>query len=66
MTINYVDNDDIEHLTNALLIIKKKTKNQGVIECPKCKGKLLYKRVGTNYQHVWGQCETENCLKWMQ
>lgn len=38
---------------------------QGSIECPECKGKLNYTKNSYN-GHVWGHCETEECLRWMQ
>lgn len=36
----------------------------GKIECPKCKGVLSYSVAKSN-GHLWGACETENCLQWM-
>lgn len=38
---------------------------QGVVECPACKGNLYYSIAGSN-GHLWGKCETTNCLSWMQ
>lgn len=35
---------------------------QEVIECPVCKGKLHLSQAG----HVWGKCETPNCVAWME
>jgi hypothetical protein len=49
----------------ALSEIKKHKENQGIIECPKCKGKLHFTRAKIN-GHVWGKCETDDCLSWMQ
>ena len=37
----------------------------GVVECPKCGGKLHYSIAGNN-GHVWGKCATAGCLAWMQ
>lgn len=37
----------------------------GVVECPQCKGKLHYSIAGSN-GHLWGNCETADCLSWMQ
>lgn len=48
----------------ALSIISTRKENNGIIECPKCGGKLHYTRASNG--HVWGKCETENCLSWMQ
>lgn len=36
-----------------------------VVECPACKGKLHLSISGYN-GHVHGQCETENCVSWME
>lgn len=71
--------DDMNFVISAIKIINKKHNNtpqyefpvsnknkgtKGEIECPKCKGKLHYTISGYN-GHVWGKCETENCLAWM-
>jgi hypothetical protein len=48
--------------------MKKKYKGrtvQGVKTCPVCKGKLHMSHSGYN-GHVWGRCETEGCLNWME
>ena len=37
----------------------------GEIECPACGKVLKYSRSSYN-GHVWGKCETEGCLQWMQ
>lgn len=37
---------------------------RGTIECPVCKGILHYTIAGGNH-HIWGKCETEDCLSWM-
>ena len=38
----------------------------GEIDCPVCKtGKLSYRRASYN-GHIWGQCDTANCVKWME
>jgi len=37
----------------------------GEIQCPACGGTLKYSRSGYN-GHIWGKCETEGCLQWMQ
>jgi hypothetical protein len=38
---------------------------QGVIECPVCKGNLHLSQAASN-GHVWGKCETEGCVSWME
>ncbi|MCJ2121042.1 hypothetical protein [Methylobacterium sp. J-077] len=37
----------------------------GTIECPICKGRLAWARDSSN-GHLSGQCETDDCLQWMQ
>lgn len=52
----------------ATMDIRKKYKGQnwkGVIECPICKGRLHVSHAAMN-GHVWGKCETVNCLAWME
>lgn len=43
----------------------KGTNWKGVKECPVCKGKLHMSHAAYN-GHVWGRCETEGCLAWME
>lgn len=38
---------------------------KGVETCPECGGKLHLSHAAMN-GHVWGKCETENCLAWME
>lgn len=48
--------------------IKKEHKGaawQSVEKCPACGGKLHMSHAASN-GHVWGQCETEGCLSWME
>ena len=48
--------------------IKREHKGQswkGVEECPVCKGKLHMTHSAYN-GHVWGKCETDDCLAWME
>lgn len=48
--------------------IRKKYKGsdfQGVIECPVCKGKLHIRHSGYN-GHVWANCETKECVNWIE
>lgn len=44
---------------------KNRVGKQGVIECPKCKGKLHLSQSAYN-GHVRGQCETEGCVSWVE
>lgn len=63
----------IENLTIVMPVVAKwktwteenRVSKQGVIECPKCKGKLHLSQAAYN-GHVWGKCETEGCVSWMQ
>lgn len=56
------------NLAAALAIIRDETRGArnvaGEIACPVCAGKLAFS-VASN-GHVWGKCETEHCLAWMQ
>ncbi len=48
--------------------IKKEHKGtnwKGVEFCPACNGKLHMTHASLN-GHVWGNCETEGCLSWME
>jgi hypothetical protein len=36
----------------------------GTIKCPQCGGVLHYTVAGFN-GHIWGKCETADCLSWM-
>lgn len=38
---------------------------KGVKTCPVCQGKLHLSHSGYN-GHVWGKCETDGCLSWME
>lgn len=37
----------------------------GVVECPKCGGRLHWSKAAVN-GHIWGRCETKGCLSWIQ
>lgn len=43
----------------------KDTNWKGVEVCPACQGKLHMTHASCN-GHVWGACETEGCLSWME
>ena len=59
----------IEKICEAIKEMNKlhpgKVDAQEVIKCPSCGGKLYMHKNSYN-GHVWGRCETENCLTWMQ
>lgn len=67
--------DEIEQSTKRMMLamelvgrIKQEHKGeswQGVEVCPVCGGKLHLSHAAYN-GHVWGRCETENCLAWME
>ena len=49
----------------ALRTIKALAGDRGVIDCPTCRGRLHWSRAPEN-GHVWGKCETEECVAWIQ
>lgn len=36
-----------------------------VVECPACKGRL-HLRIAAANGHVWGKCETDGCVSWIE
>lgn len=38
---------------------------QETVECPACKGRL-HMTISSINGHVWGRCDTEGCLAWME
>ena len=60
--------DDLKYMFEALAEIKKQAPKKcdcgGFIKCPQCGKRLKWSMSGIN-GHVWGKCETENCLSWM-
>ena len=61
--------DRLAHMDTAFAMIRpfrqRGKTTTGVIECPKCKGRLHYSVSGYN-GHIHGKCETDGCLSWMQ
>lgn len=58
------------HMKTLPLIAKVKKEQegcdwQGIVACPVCNGKLHLSHAAYN-SHVWGRCETKNCLSWME
>lgn len=43
----------------------KKRGVSGVIDCPKCHGKLHYS-ISSYNGHIHGKCETQGCVSWVQ
>ena len=37
----------------------------GIVACPACGGKLHLSHAGCN-GHVWGKCETKDCVAWIE
>ncbi len=48
----------------ALIVAQGGPGSSGSVECPKCKGVLLYSIAGN--RHVHAQCETAECLAWIE
>jgi hypothetical protein len=49
----------------ALKAIRALSGDRGEIKCPTCGGCLHWSRAPEN-GHVWGRCETEGCVAWIQ
>ena len=47
----------------ALRAISAEPGDEGEIPCPECVGRLRWSRAENG--HVWGACETADCLRWM-
>lgn len=64
--------ESVARITKVMQVVSKwktwtktnRIAKQEVIECPICKGKL-HSQAAYN-GHVWGGCETEGCVSWMQ
>jgi hypothetical protein len=54
----------IGHLGQAHQAIAKVQGVAGTIKCPKCENILHWSRASNG--HVWGACETAECLRWLQ
>jgi len=44
---------------------KPKADRAEIVECPVCKGRLHLSQSAYN-GHVWGKCETADCVSWME
>ncbi|MGD0022625.1 MAG: hypothetical protein ABSC54_10025 [Smithellaceae bacterium] len=62
---------NFENMRKAFLLVTKIKKEQrgknwqGVEVCPVCGGKLHLTHAAFN-GHVWGKCEIQHCLSWME
>ena len=43
----------------------KRGTEKGFMECPYCKGMLRF-TVSSYNGHIWGKCETPDCLDWIE
>lgn len=55
----------LKEMIQARAEIVAEGKPAGSIECPKCHGRLNY-TVSSYNGHVWANCDTPNCLQWME
>ena len=53
------------HEAAKALGLKKGHGGNGTCECPVCHG-VLHFSVASYNGHLWGKCETEGCMSWMQ
>ncbi len=60
--------DQFKSITDAIKLCREHAGGKrgiaGTVECPKCKGTLYYTVAASN-GHLWGRCETKDCLAWM-
>lgn len=61
--LKVADEPDLVHCAFALIAEEKGP--EGVVPCPVCAGSLQWTRAESN-GHIWGKCETDGCLSWMQ
>lgn len=54
----------IQFTLQALMKAKELKISNGVIECPKCNGRLYILTASNG--HTMGNCKTENCLSWVE
>ncbi|KZB99375.1 hypothetical protein AU375_04451 [Methylobacterium radiotolerans] len=52
-------------MRGAFTAIAAEPSDSGTVECPTCKGRLVWVRDRHN-GHLHGQCETDGCLRFMQ
>ena len=54
-----------EEVVRAFRVKYKNKSGQETVKCPVCEGKLHLSIAAYN-GHVWGKCETKDCLAWME
>lgn len=65
-----LDAEDVERfehnklISTAVAACKETGLREGHTTCPKCKGKLNF--VENPNGHLWGSCETPDCLSWLE
>lgn len=59
--------EDMEHIFSVIATAHEECPDggSGTTPCPKCGATLHYSVAACN-GHVWGKCETDGCLAWMQ
>lgn len=63
--------EEIQNFETVLRIVNPwrkqhaRTDHHEVIACPKCNGKL-HLSINSYNSHVWGKCDTDGCLEWME
>jgi transcriptional regulator with XRE-family HTH domain len=64
--IDYEKENEIYQMAKAFNLVYEDAKNKkkGSIICPVCNKRLHY--VKHSNGHIWGKCETENCIQFMQ
>jgi len=56
---------EADTLRHVMATIASDPAGSGIVECPHCKGRLLWARDSGN-GHIYAQCETAGCLRVMQ
>lgn len=60
--------DRLEKALNAVRPLRKIYKGQdasGILACPICNGNLHW-RIAAYNGHMWGRCETLDCINWIE
>jgi len=57
--------DRMDAVAKAISEIRKTKQQSGHVKCPTCSNKLHFSIAKSN-GHLWGKCETDKCLSWME